>query len=137
MVEFFVQGFPKPGGSKRAFCNKKTGKTWVKDMSDNADWKAAVRQEALRHCSRLLEGPLYVRVTFFLMRPKGHHGKRGLKPSAPDYPTGKPDATKLWRSTEDALTGIAWKDDSQIVSQHIFKRYGTTPGAMIEITLKV
>lgn len=48
--------------------------------------------------------------------------------------TVKPDATKLWRSTEDALTGIAWRDDAQISVQVVEKRYGSQSGALIQIS---
>lgn len=38
-------------------------------------------------------------------------------------PVGKPDLTNLVKSTEDALKGIAWKDDSQVVSLIARKSY--------------
>jgi Holliday junction resolvase RusA-like endonuclease len=85
-------------------------------------------------------GPLSVNVTFYLRRPDGHYGTGRnagqLKTSAPAYPTSKPDATKLWRSTEDAMTGVVFRDDSQIVQQSVGKRYcdgDQKPGALIEI----
>ena len=39
-----------------------------------------------------------------------------LTPSAPKYKTSKPDVGKTARAVEDALTGIAWVDDSQVVT---------------------
>jgi Holliday junction resolvase RusA-like endonuclease len=47
-----------------------------------------------------------------------------------------PDTTKLVRSTEDALKGICWRDDSQVVYQVASKEYaarGGIPGADIKI----
>ena len=46
-----------------------------------------------------------------------------MKGSAPFYHTTKPDALKLARSTEDALTGIVWADDAQTAVLEISKRY--------------
>ena len=70
-------------------------------------------------------------------RPKGHYrtGKNALilRKNAPEHPTTKPDATKLLRSTEDALTGILWKDDAQIWCQNVTKTYGECPGAQIQV----
>jgi Holliday junction resolvase RusA-like endonuclease len=80
-----------------------------------------------------MEGPLKVSLRFGLLRPKGHFGKRGLKPSAPQYPTVKPDVIKLARCVEDALNGLAWKDDSQIVFEELGKVYAGSPGVQIEI----
>ena len=36
----------------------------------------------------------------------------------------RPDATKLVRAVEDALTGLVWRDDAQVVIQTVRKRYG-------------
>jgi Holliday junction resolvase RusA-like endonuclease len=77
-------------------------------------------------------------VTFLMPRPKGHFrtGKRAhiLREAAPLYHTSKPDATKLLRATEDALTGILWHDDAQIAMQIVKKRYtSSNPGAEIKI----
>jgi Holliday junction resolvase RusA-like endonuclease len=76
---------------------------------------------------------LALRVTFVRPRPKVHYGARGIKASAPQSPTTKPDATKLLRALEDALTGICWIDDAQIVAQLVRKVYGAEPGAFVEV----
>jgi Holliday junction resolvase RusA-like endonuclease len=64
-------------------------------------------------------------VEFKLARPGGHWHptKGGLKPSAPAAPRSKPDVDKLARTTLDALTGIAFDDDSRIVDLVTRKRY--------------
>ena len=136
-IRFFVPGLPQPGGSKRGFVHRHTGRVIVtEDCRRSKDWRAVVALEASRHCSQPLTGPLAVRVVFQLPRPKGHYrtGRNAgmLRDSAPTYPITKPDATKLWRSTEDALKAIAWADDSQVVHQDVRKVYGQ-PGAEIEI----
>jgi len=82
----------------------------------------------------LLGGALEVSVIFTVPRPKGHFGARGLKPSAPAYPTVRPDVTKLLRAVEDACTGIVWRDDAQIVAQHAIKRYGEPACAEIRVS---
>jgi Holliday junction resolvase RusA-like endonuclease len=76
---------------------------------------------------------------FDMPRPKCHYrtGKRSaeLKDNAPAYHAGRPDATKLTRAVEDALTGIVWRDDSQVAEQHVIKRYGEHPGVTVEIKM--
>ena len=81
----------------------------------------------------LPDSPLNLEVDFYVPRPKGHFGKRGLRLSAPAFPTVKPDATKLLRAVEDALTGIVWRDDAQVVEQHVSKLYGEPARAEIRI----
>lgn len=82
-------------------------------------------------------GPVAVDLVFSIARPKGHWrtGARSteLRPSAPDVPTTKPDLDKLTRAVLDALTGIVFRDDSQVVDVQATKRYGT-PGVRIWAT---
>ena len=139
-VSFFVPGLPAPGGSKKAFYNKHLGRAIiVDDCKRNASWKNTVKVFAVQAFDGApLSGPLELTIEFRMPRPKGHYrtGRNAnmLRDSAPAYPTTKPDATKLIRSTEDALTGILWGDDAQVVVQHGSKVYAQTPGAMIVVS---
>ena len=76
---------------------------------------------------------------FVRVRPKGHYGTGRnacvLKGWASrKMPTGKPDVLKLGRAVEDAMNGVIYLDDSQIVEEHLSKVYGDTPGVDITIT---
>lgn len=126
-VCFTVYGIARPAGSKKAFYNAKLGRSMVVDANDNSrPWKALVSDAAIEAtgAGSLLTGPLELVVRFYMPRPKGHQGARGLRPSAPTHPAVKPDTTKLLRAVEDALAGLVYKDDAQIVEQHVFKAYG-------------
>lgn len=141
-IEFFVPGIPAPGGSKRFVgFGKRTGRAILIDAAGqrNKDWRSAVGWAAREvFKGELLRGPLSVRMSFIMPRPKAHfhQGKKRkgeLREDAPQVHTSKPDALKLGRSTEDALTGIVWADDSQTCELTLTKRYGT-PGCSIVIT---
>lgn len=140
-IVFFVPGHPAPGGSKKAFVNEATGHAQiVDDCERNGPWRDRVASFARRaYSGPLLDGPLDVRMVFFLLRPKGHYGEganaRRLKPSARPYPTSKPDALKLARAAEDALTGVLWRDDAMTVDLVVLKRYGE-PGVRITVSVK-
>lgn len=142
-VTFFVPGVPQPGGSKKGFAVRtKTGGTRiaiVEDAKHNAPWRAVVSLAGSEAFPAPLTGPLAVSFSFAMPRPKSHY-RTGiydhlLKPGAPAGHTSKPDVTKLIRSTEDALKGIAWVDDSQIVSQSAGKMYTNDrrPGCWIMV----
>jgi Holliday junction resolvase RusA-like endonuclease len=137
VVSFSIEGRPQPAGSKRAFPRKrKDGRLAVSvvDMNPNAaGWKAHIRERAANAfpCLGLpaMNGePVGLSVDFYFERPRSHYrtGRFAhlLKPSAPIRPTVKPDTTKVLRALEDALTGIAWKDDAQVVDQRARKFYG-------------
>jgi Holliday junction resolvase RusA-like endonuclease len=139
-IEFFVPGMPKPGGSKRAFVNRKTGKPIIaEDCKGNKDWRNTVLFAARdAYQGPPLTGPVRLEIQFRLPRPKGHFGTGRnadkLKSSARDYPTVKPDTTKLIRALEDALTDAGiWQDDTQVIQQTAEKIYGRQPGAMVRI----
>lgn len=141
MIEFFVPGIPKPGGSKRAFYVKKLNRAVITDAggASTKEWRqqvAAFARDAYN--GPLLDGAMTVTMQFFMPRPKGHSGSKGIKPSAPLYPATKPDVLKLARSTEDALTGIIWRDDCTTVSLSLDKQYADSrpdgrPGARITV----
>jgi Holliday junction resolvase RusA-like endonuclease len=145
-LSFYVHGKPQPAGSKRAFVLKggaNKGRAIITDANPKArDWKIDVQHGARLATSdwdgNLLDGPLKVAFTFFLLRPKGHYrtGKNAhlLREDAPEMPTSKPDVLKLARGTEDALTGLVWRDDAQITTELLQKRYGTSEGVQIHIT---
>jgi Holliday junction resolvase RusA-like endonuclease len=138
-LTFFVAGIPKPAGSKRGFYIKKLNRVVITDdCATSRDWKTDVKHEAQRQYSgELWDGPISVKFTFYIVRPKSHYrtGKNAdkLRDSAPSFPTSKPDALKLARGVEDALTGVIWKDDSLIVDEVLHKRFANRPGCHIEI----
>ncbi len=110
----------------------------VTDANPRAkDWKAAVASTAASAIHGPLDGPLEVRFDFYFLRPANHFrsGKNSavVRDSAPGLPIVRPDVLKLSRSTEDALTGVAWRDDAQIVVETLTKQYGDTVGASITI----
>lgn len=131
MIRFEVPGNVEPAGSKRAFKHAHTGALIVTDANSKAKpWKASVAasgREAMAGRD-LFRGPVSLMLVFYRPRPKGHMGTgrnaQVVKPSAPAYPITKPDVLKLARAVEDALTGVVWADDAQIVDEHLVKAYG-------------
>jgi Holliday junction resolvase RusA-like endonuclease len=142
-LSFTVLGEPAPAGSKRAFMNKHTGRISVTDASKRSKpWQAEVKSAAIEAIDAvpldgLLTGPLTVEFTFFKPRPKNHYGSGKnsgvLKLSAPEFPTTRPDALKLARAVEDALSGVVYRDDAQIVTETLRKRYGSPARCEVSI----
>jgi Holliday junction resolvase RusA-like endonuclease len=129
-ITIWVAGEVRPGGSKNHFVNKRTGRIVVVDAGGPKTylWKDKVAKEAReQYQDGLVYGALVVECDIFIDRPKSHYGtgknSKILKASSPKHPIYKPDATKLWRSTEDALTGVVWHDDAQIVKETVEKIY--------------
>jgi Holliday junction resolvase RusA-like endonuclease len=121
---FRVYGLARPQGSLRPF-KLPTGQivTTMSNAKVVKPWRDSVASAAREAGVRQLEGPVFVRVEIHLPRPKGHFGKRGLRASAPTRPAVKPDLDKLCRAILDALTGLAWRDDAQVVGLGAWKNY--------------
>lgn len=137
MTTFFVHGIPAPGGSKKAFFNPKTHRIVVTDDAKrNRPWRDMIASTALAAGVAPIVGPIRLSVTFRMPRPKSHYRSDGtIKPNAPRWHVVRPDATKLLRALEDALTGIAWRDDSEIARQDVVKEYtDSTPGASVVVS---
>lgn len=137
-VSFRVPGTPIPKGSARSYVSKRGKLSTVQSNRDKlVPWEAAVAWRAKAAGLRPHVEPCSIALVFTMPRPKGHYGARGMRPSAPQSHTTKPDLDKLIRAVLDALTGIAWMDDSQVLEISASKRYadeGETTGA--EITVK-
>lgn len=132
-VHFTVPGIAAPAGSKKGFYNKKAGRVIITDDSKRSrPWKAQVSEAAIEamHGGELLDGPLLLEITFWMPRPKGHFGSGKnaavVRASAPWAPTVKPDLLKLARAVEDALTGIVYRDDAQVITEILQKAYTTS-----------
>lgn len=132
MVTFTVHGRPAPQGSKKVVGSKKNGKAILVESSKGVKpWRQDVALyafEAMRG-KPLFTTAVFLEVTFFMARPASISPKKRM------WPCVAPDLSKLVRSTEDALKGIVWYDDSLVVSTRSHKRYsedGRT-GAIITV----
>jgi len=140
-ISFFVQGIPKGQPRPRAFARKIGGKfvARVYDAGTAEAWKSNIAVNSKPYIPATpLELPLMVALRFYMPRPKSHFGKKGLKESAPQIFVHKPDCDNLAKAVLDALTQLGfWKDDCQITTLNIKKRYATyyagTTGVSIEI----
>lgn len=139
MIRFTVLGKPETAGSKRAFMPKGARfPVVVDDNPKSRGWKNDVRNQARgEYDGELLDGPLKVTLRFYRKRPTGHFGSGKnasvVKASAPATPISKPDVLKLARAVEDALTGVLWRDDAQIVVEVLEKHYGEPERVEIEV----
>src|SRR6185369_7476675 len=139
-ITFTVLGIAQTAGSKQSFVplNKKTkepfrrpnGGIVVSTVDDNPKsrgWKKVVAKAAKEvYKGELLTNDLAVTIYFFRPRPKNHFAKNGLSKIGREtpFPSMRPDVLKLARAIEDGITGVIWVDDSQIIDEHLYKRWG-------------
>lgn len=151
-ISFTVLGIPAPKGSARAMIrggravNVPSGSNVNRDALQN--WNNAVRSAAVEAVKRarradLVSGVQFgevairLEIEFRMRRRKGDFKKDGvLKADVPKFHIVKPDLSKLIRSTEDAMIGIVFLDDSQIAELLVRKVYAApgSEGAWLRIT---
>lgn len=127
-MRFTVLGTPIPQGSTKAFNRKGGGHPIVTaDNPATKPWRRLVAAAAMQAGVPMVspETPMAVGVVFCFERPASAKKRR--------YPTVRPDLDKLVRSCLDALTGIAWVDDAQVVALNVSKAYSSPARAEIEV----
>jgi Holliday junction resolvase RusA-like endonuclease len=139
---FTVYGQPVPQGSMTPMVSR-DGRVFAKHGKEIElkQWRGLIAQRAGLAMEKedrpLIQGPVHLRINFYFPRPKGHYGTGknagDLKKSAPTFHTIRPDIDKLVRSVLDALTGVCWRDDSQVYRIEVYKDWGSIAHALIEV----
>jgi Holliday junction resolvase RusA-like endonuclease len=134
MIEFRVYGLPVPQGSKKVIRGN------LIEMSDARlrSWRQDVAAQAHQAMSRPpWKEAIQIELGFFFPRPKNHYGtgrnSEKLKALAPAYPAVHPDLDKLVRSVLDALSGVCFEDDRQVVFVRAMKQYDDSPGLLCDV----
>ena len=124
MTEFWVDGIPRPQGSKKAF--NRGGRIILVEASKGLPlWRQTII-DATSTINTQHDGPIRVTLQFFLEQPKSVTRK---------LPSVVPDLDKLIRSVFDALAiSKIIKDDALVCEVIASKAYSTAPGVLIRIT---
>ena len=125
VVTFRARGVPQPQGSMRAFVPKGWRRAVI--TSDNpklGDWRRLVAAAAPGRVP--FDGAVRVTLHFDLPRP------RSLPRRVVDH-VKRPDLDKMARGCLDALTGVLFRDDSQVVELRATKGYGVEVGVTVMV----
>lgn len=123
--EMWAPGKPAVAGSKTVVPTAQGPR--VLDGGSNSarehrrHWRATLQQIAVDEMGvqSPFDGPIACSFMFFMPVPKSMAKRLHYVAQ----PTKRPDLTKLVRAAEDALSGIVWVDDSQVVACSHTKRY--------------
>lgn len=100
------------------------------DPEKSRDWKQGVRLQALEQLRKdgpvptVYEGAVRMEVHAYLPRPK-------TLPKRIIHHTRKPDADNVAKGVKDALKGVIYRDDSQVIELLVRKSYGDPPRVVI------
>lgn len=81
-----------------------------------------------------LDGPIRLRIVWHCRIPKSaSKAKRAAMVSGQILPMTRPDIDNVCKSIMDALNGVAYHDDLQIVSLTAIRRYAEITGLFVEV----
>lgn len=138
----FLPGPPRGKGRPRMrVVNARSGRSFASVYTDakTRNYEGMLRQTAhlAMRGAPLLTGPLRVTVHALFPVPASWSRKnRADALSGFVRPTGKPDCDNLGKEI-DALNGIVWHDDSQVVDMRIIKSYSDKPSLQIAVWRQV
>lgn len=132
--QFSIPGEPQGKGRPRVVRNNGFTRTYTPEKT--AVYENLIKVEFQRQNGRMLkDGPVKVWINADFRIPKSvSKRKREAMVAGHIRPTRKPDADNIAKVVCDALNGLAWHDDSQVVMLHVEKRFAEEPEVYVTIT---
>jgi Holliday junction resolvase RusA-like endonuclease len=115
----------KVGSHARMFTPEKT-----------VNYEVSVRYQAADAmlCHPLFEGPVQVNLLIGVQIPASWSKKKQAQALAGTVlPTSKPDLDNSIKSVFDAMNGVVYRDDAQVVTTVTKKRYREAPGLWVTV----
>ena len=132
-IEFTIMGDPVGQGRPRFARQGKFVHTY--DPPKSREYKAKVAQSFQQaYMGKPLTKPVKITIRAVFGVPKSYSKARtkscleGL-----EWPTKKPDADNIEKGVYDALNGLAYEDDKQIVQASVYKVYGAEAKVVVSI----
>lgn len=134
-VEFTIPGEPQGKARARTVRNKHTGAIVSYTPEKTVFYEKMIAFAYKQKTTQNFESvPVVVAIYAYYGIPKSWSNKKktgAIKGLI--LPTKKPDVDNIAKVVCDALNGVAYKDDSQIVRLFVHKRYSHVPRVEVEI----
>ena len=127
MIRLTIPGEPVAQGRPRFSRRGKYVSTY--DPPKSRGYKEYIKQIARQELHiEPLTGSIRINVKVYRgIQKSGSKLTRRKKQDGIIRPTVKPDTDNYYKAVSDALTGILWEDDNQIVEIHVGKWYSDQP----------
>lgn len=135
MINFFIPGPPVGKGRPRAARRGKHITLYTPAKTVSYESTVALTAAQAMGTRKPLIGALRADLIISLPVPASWSKKRtqaaldGL-----EHPTKKPDADNVVKAVCDAVNGIVWIDDVQVVALTAIKQYAQVPGVQVRVT---
>ena len=137
-VYFVVEG--KPVGKGRPRASTRGGFVRMYTDAKTLTYEAAIKDEAAKAMgnAELFETAMHLHVNCYYQLPK--RWPKRLQQQALDgevFPNVKPDLDNVVKAVLDAMNGVVYRDDAQVVNLVATKRYATEPRVEVYIFEKL
>ena len=134
-VMFSVEGTPVPKGRPRFARRGKFVSTYSPKTTVDYESKVSYAAKQAMGQAEPLETPLAAYIYITLPIPASYSKKRTAAClSGQERPTKRSDIDNYCKAIFDGMNGVVFVDDSQVVSLHSTKRYGSV--GMVEVLVK-
>lgn len=134
-VTFTVEGTPVPKGRPRFARRGKFVSTYSPKTTVDYESKVSEAAKQAMGSSEPLKTPVAAYIYITLPIPASHSKKRTAACLAgEERPIKRSDIDNFCKAVFDGMNGIVYADDSQVVSLHSTKCYGTL--GMVEVLVK-
>lgn len=132
VIQFTIPGEPQGKARARTFYSVSRSRTVSVTPEKTVMYENLIKQCAYNEMTDAgdfwLSEPLSIRVVAYYGVPKSTtKSKRLAMLDGNIRPTKKPDADNVLKVVVDALNGVLYKDDTQIVNAQVQKFYSDTP----------
>ena len=143
-IAFQLPGHPKGKGRPRSFSRVVTGadgkpraftRHYTPEETQSYEGMIRLAAEKAMRGRPPIERPVIVYIAAVFDIPKTFSKKRrAMALDGGEFPAKKPDLDNIAKVTTDALNGVVYKDDAQIVSARLSKVYGPAPMVRVAVT---
>ena len=123
-IAFHCPGVAKSERKRQRFIPGKGRVGHRTDEPDRADFKARLAAFAAKAFPEPLQGPVGLSLQVLRPQPKSYPKKPTASKPWPWADVAKPDCDNFAKICQDALNGIAFVDDAQIIDLRVTKGWG-------------
>lgn len=135
MIQFNVPGQPVGKGRPRIGKVGAHARMFMPAKTVSYESTVALAASQAMQGRELIDGPVRVLMSMFCQIPASWSRKKQEQALAGQIrPTTKPDADNVIKAIFDAINGVVWRDDVQVVELGVSKVYGAVPGVSVHVS---
>lgn len=133
-ISFVVPGTPVGKGRPKFARRGNFVSTYTPEKTASYENLVKVKAEEAMQGRILIDGPVSVDIELYIVPPASWSLKKQRAALLGEsFPTSKPDMDNVIKGLFDACNEIVWKDDKQVVSLIVTKRFAETPCAIMKV----